>query len=223
MKQIDWPAVATQTRELFPDVVQIASYSRNRWILVFNEEAENFLNTFHPLTRIIHRHKLPIPLIVSVSFIQSSLDSYPLEFLDIQSDYTSLYAVEDIVSGLRFDGNDVRLEIERELRSKWLLTRLAALDYSQKPKRLYGILEESFTALLPVFKGFCHLAGKAVPGDTESLLNQLEEILRTELRAFRFIAGQKSAPSQALTANLFNDYLRALNLCIGMIDSWELS
>ncbi len=222
MKQTNWQLVASQTRELFPNVVQIAAYSRNRWLLVFEEEPDSFLNTFHPLTRIIEKLKLTVPLIVSKQFIQNSLDSYPLEFLDIQSDYTNLYFIEDVIADLQFDKNDVRLQVERELRSKWLLTRLATIQYKRHNHNLFGVLLESFRALLPVFKGFCFLNGITPPGQTDKILDNLEEILHSDLKVFRYLAGQKKAPSANLVNNLFNDYIRLLNLCIDKIDGWNI-
>lgn len=221
MKQIDWQAVASQTRTLFPTVMQIAFYSRDRWIIVFENEADNFLSTFHPLVKLVRKHKLNVPLIVSRQFIQSSLDSYPLEFLDIQSDYTNLYFIEDAIAGLQFNKDNVRLEIERELKSKWLLTRLTALQYKQKAKYLFGVLKESFTALLPVFKGFCFLNGSVVPKTTDGLLDCVEEMLHSEIKVLRFIAGQKKTPSETLLNSIFNDYIRLLNLLSEHVDKWQ--
>jgi hypothetical protein len=221
MKKIDWNAFAVQVRELFPKVVQIAVYGNNRWIIVFAEEPENFLSTFHPLAGYIRKHKLAMPLIVSEKFIQSSLDSYPLEFLDIQSGYTSLYAVEDTIAGLQLDNADIRLQIERELRSKWLLTRQMVLEHHHITHMLFRILQDSFNAMIPVFKGFCRLNGKTVPANVDGLLDAMEEFLHAELKAFRFIASQKKAPSRELLGNLFNDYMRALELCIDTIDNWK--
>jgi hypothetical protein len=221
MKTIDWQLVATQTRTLFPTIIQIASYSRNRWILVFEDEPDNFLSTFHPLSTLIRKHKLSTPLIVSVKFIKASLDSYPLEFLDIQSDYNSLYAIEDVLKEMQIAKDDIRLQVERELKSKWLLTRLSSLGQSHKPGYLFTLLKESFTALLPVFKGFCVLGGLAIPKDTKQLIDAMEEVLHTDLKVFRYIHSQKKAPSMVLMNTLFNDYIRLLNMCGDQIDCWK--
>ncbi len=221
MKKIDWQMITPQIREIFPSVIQIVSYSRNRWMLVFPNEADNFLSTFNPLVKLIKKHKLNIPLIVSEQFIQTSLDSYPLEFLDIQSDYTILYAAEDVVLKLKFDKVDVRLQIERELKSKWLLTRLTALQFNHKSKHLYSVLQDSFTSLIPVFKGFCFLSGVSINREQDKLLDCVEEILHTDVKIFRYLANQKKAPSHLLINNLFNDYIRVINVCIDKIDTWK--
>jgi len=221
MKNIDWQAVASQTLALYPNVIQIAVFSRNRWIIIFEKEPDNYLNTFHPLLKIVRQHKVIIPLIVSRGFIQNSLDSYPLEFLDIQSDYTSLHNVEDILASLQYNKEDIRLQIERELKSKWLLTRLSALQYQQRTGYLYDVLKESFISLLPVFKGFCHLNGVSIPRETTKLLDRLEDILHNEIKVFRFLLAQKKAPSAILLNTLFNDYIRLLNLCADNIDNWK--
>jgi hypothetical protein len=223
MKKTDWQMVATQTRELYPNVIQIATYSRNRWLLVFEEEPDNFLSTFHPLARIIEKLRISTPLIISKQFIQNSLDSYPLEFLDIFSDYANLFIQEDMIVNLQFDKNDVRLQVERELKGKWLLTRLAALQHKKRTRRLFGILHESFNSLIPVFKGFCFLNGTNPPKETEKLLDNMEEILHADLRVFRYLVSQKKTPSEILVNNLFNDYIRLLNLCSEKIDSWKFA
>lgn len=220
MKQIDWQAVAAQIRELYPHVLQIATYSRKRWLLVFETEPDNFLCSFHPLAKLIKKHKLSIPLIVNRQFIENSLDSYPLEFIDIQSSYTNLYVTEDEVAKLQFSKNDVRLEVERELKSKWLLTRLTALRYDTSSRFLFEVLKESYLSLLPVFKGFCYLSGVSIPSEPEKLLDKLEDIMHTEVKIFRYIAGQTKAPSRELLNSLFNDYVRLLNHCIEVIDKW---
>ncbi len=221
MKQKDWPALTQQVRELFPQVVQIATYSQDRWLLVFEAEADNFLATFQPLRKLIRKHRLKIPLIISRHFIETSLDSYPLEFLDIQSDYKTLYATEDVIQNLKFDNNDIRLQIEREISSKWLLTRLTSLRYNLKASTLFRLLKRSQTALLPVLKGFCHLGGKAIPKDTPHLIDAAEEVLRTDFKIMRYIHEHKKAPSLTLIHSLFNDYIRLLDVCEDIIDTWE--
>lgn len=221
MNNTDWQIVTSQIRAIFPSIVQIVSYSRNRWMLIFAAEADNFLSTFNPLVKLTKKHKLNIPLIVSEQFIQTSLDSYPLEFLDIQSDYAIHYAVEDVVLNMKFDKDDVRLQIERELKSKWLLTRLTALQFNQKSHQLYSILQESFVSLIPVFKGFCFLSGANISKEPDKLLDSVEEILHTDVKIFRYLANQKKAPSHLLINNLFYDYIRVLNVCIEKIDTWK--
>lgn len=221
MKQINWQAVAEQTREIFPNINQIVLYRGNRWLLNFEIEPDNYFNSFHPLTAVIRKHHLNAPLVMSHSFIQSSLDSYPLEFIDIKSDYTNLYVIEDIIATLQFKEADVRLEIERELRSKILLTKSNALLFKGNSRQLYYLLNESFNALIPVFKGFCYLGGKSIPTDVNKLLDALEEVLHTPVKVFRLIAAQTKAPSNTLIDNIFNDYIRMLVVCNETIDNWN--
>jgi hypothetical protein len=221
MKAINWKVVAEEVKTLYPAVLQIAHYSRNRWFLVIEQEAENFLTHYKPLTQLIRKHKLPVPLIISTRFIQSSLDSYPLEFLDIQSDYTNLFVRDDVIENLVFNPDDVRLQIERELKSKWLLTRLVALEREQDKKHLFQVLKESFTSLIPVFKGFCQIGGTPIPKDLDKLLDQNAEILRVDMKVLKFIATQPKSPSHELTQNLFNDYVRLLGACSDVVDNWK--
>ncbi|MFB3844811.1 MAG: hypothetical protein ACE14O_03550 [Candidatus Cloacimonadaceae bacterium] len=221
MKQIDWTLMTGKVLELYPQVKQIVSYRDGQWMLLFDSEPDKFLSAFHPLTQLLRKYRLPAPLIVSRRFILTSLDSYPLEWLDIQSDYTNLYGEDDVMATLQFGKDNVRNQIERELRSKWILTREYALRLNHLNRGLYRMMRSSYQALIPVFKGICFLQNVSIPKTTAQLLDSLEEILHTEVKVLRYLSAQQKTPSRALLTNIFHDYLRLLAQCSEWIDNWK--
>ncbi len=148
-------------------ILQLAlhtSYSGiTRAILILDEEPSDLFGALQPLVKFIKGRRLPEPLIVNRAFVMDSLDSFPLEFLDIQSSYENLFQVEDLLAGLCFAAADLRLQMERELKSKWLLTRQAVLENPWKSERVTQVMRVSREAIHPVLKGFFALVGQKAP------------------------------------------------------------
>ena len=60
--------------------------------------------------------KIAAPLIMTQDYIQNSLDSFPLEFLEIQQHHLCLFG-QDSFAELSFYQPHLRLQCERELKS----------------------------------------------------------------------------------------------------------
>ena len=118
-----------------------------------------------------------------IGFIVSSLDSYPLEFINIiSSDKENLMCMEDLLSNLQFGKADVRLQMQREFKSKWLLTRQSTLEAAGRSRHLRETLRMSVRAIIPAIKGFFFLAGHPYPHTLDQLLDQAELITGIDLK-----------------------------------------
>jgi predicted nucleotidyltransferase len=117
------------------------------------------LRRLHPLTRGWRRRRIATPLIMRKSLIETSLDSYPLEFLSMMVSYRVLYG-EDVLQGLEFRKEDVRLQCERELKAKLLLLREAYVDSSGVKLLLQRLISESLPAMNAIFQGLLYLQGR---------------------------------------------------------------
>lgn len=102
------------------------------------------------------KRRISAPLLMRPEFIQTALDSYPLEFLSIKARYRVLHGA-DLLVDLRFDREHVRLQCEREIRSKLLLFRRAYLESEGAPKRLKLILDRGVPAVVAIFRGLLWL------------------------------------------------------------------
>jgi hypothetical protein len=180
----DYSSVMKVLQGLSAELVQVATYESPspRCVIILEKDPAYLLESLEPLRDYCHRHRLPFPLLINRSFVLSSLDSYPLEFLDIvSSGYQNLLAREDLLSDLKFAAADLRLQMERELKSKWLHTRLAVLEQKQKPRALADTLKLSINAIIPVLKGFCYLGDRIIPKQLPELTAQAAEITKLNL------------------------------------------
>jgi len=90
------------------------------------------------------------------AFIDSSLDCYPVEFLNMKRCYVLVFG-EDVLGGLAFDKSALRLQVERELKGKLLLLRTRYLETEGKGRRVEDLIKESVTAFIAVFNALLYL------------------------------------------------------------------
>nr|MDK2850501.1 hypothetical protein [Candidatus Cloacimonadota bacterium] len=159
-------------------------------VVILDKDPDN-LQDFVPMAKYIHKNKLALPLVINRRFIKSSLDSYPLEFIDIMSSqHVNLLLKEDILSKLEFLPSDVRLQMEREFKSKWLLTRQMLLDGNLSPRKLKETLPLSISALIPALKGFFFLAKQPYPLTSKELFDKAGLISKIDLSPLERWRGQ---------------------------------
>jgi len=183
----DYKGVLKPLSSLNEHLLQVAVYNNPapRCIVILNSDPTFLLESLEPLREYCAKHKLQFPLLVNREFVLSSLDSYPLEFLDIVSaGYSNLLAKEDLLKDLVFQASDLRLQMERELKGKWLITRLAVLEQKKKPKALADTLRQSIHSIIPALKGFCYLAERPIPQNPADIIAQTSSIVDIDMNLF---------------------------------------
>ncbi len=182
----DFNKVMTVLKDLENSLLQVAVYENfaPRCVIILDSDPDSLLEKLDGLRDYCRKTRLPFPLVVDRQFVLSSLDSYPLEFLDIiSSRYQNLFAKEDVLAALTFSTADLRLQMEREVKSKWLLTRLTVLEQNPKPKVLAETLSMSIRAIIPVFKGLCYIANRPIPVEPLDLIAQAKDVSKLDLSA----------------------------------------
>jgi len=106
--------------------------------------------------------------------IRSSLDVFPIEFLDIAENHTILYG-KDVVSGLKIDDRNLRFQCEQELKSK--LINIKKHYLAAKGKRdLENLLFKTFTSVLHIMRNLLRLKGcRPVPYLKDEILSESEK------------------------------------------------
>ena len=107
-------------------------------------------------------------------YIRGSLDTFPVEFLDMQSNYRVLHG-EDVLAELEISREHLRLQCERKLKVAALKLRREYVNSSGNPKALCYLADESMKTLLPVFKGLLVLGGRSIPNTKNDLISAIED------------------------------------------------
>ena len=85
------------------------------------------------------KQAISTPLVLTESYVQSSLDSFPLEFLDMKDSHVTVFG-EDPFDDIKIGLPHLRLQVERELKSKLLALRQGYLETRGKERELYSLL-----------------------------------------------------------------------------------
>jgi hypothetical protein len=121
-----------------------------------------FLELLAPLGKKYGKQKVAAPLIMTPGYILSSLDVFPIEFLNFKSIHATVFG-EDILEGIEIRRMDLRHQCERELKAKLIRLRQGYLSSQGDRKLLTESFARSITDYIPLFRGILLLLGQQPP------------------------------------------------------------
>lgn len=132
------------------------------FLAVLTEAGINQLSKTFTLLKKWEKRGVAIPICVTRAYIESSLDTFPLEFLNMKNSYRLTFG-EDVLKDLSFDKKDVRLQVERELKGKLLHLRGAYLETKGNLRSVKPVIATSLTTFASIFRGILFLLEKDMP------------------------------------------------------------
>jgi len=118
--------------------------------------------------------KITAPLFLTRRHIETSLDVFPVEFLDLKDAHVLLYG-EDILSQLDITDSNLRFVCEQQIKGKLIRLRQAYLEVGLKKKGIEALLKESFRSLMPIFRNCLRLKGVTPPLEKEKILIEVSK------------------------------------------------
>ncbi len=143
-------------------------------IIVLKEMDLKFLELLAPLGKKYSKHKVAAPLIMTPDYIKTSLDVFPVEFLNFKLIHTTVIG-EDIFESIEIDRMDLRHQCERELKGKLIWLRQGYLSSMGDRKMLTDGFTGSITGYIPLFRGIISLLGKEPPISQSKVMASLSE------------------------------------------------
>src|SRR5262245_49849977 len=131
-------------------------------ILVLENLSPATLELVSPLIRAWTKKGHPMPRLFDPHLITESADVFPIEMLDLQNHRLVLHG-KDPFAGLAVSRANLRLQCERELRTKLMRLREAYVECHDAPEELKRLLTSSYTTFVAVFRGCLSLLGGKVP------------------------------------------------------------
>ncbi len=113
--------------------------------------------------------RITAPLFLSLSHIETSKDTFPIEFIEIKENNILIYG-ENVFSGLSVDEANLRLFCKREIEGKLIRIRQAYLEIGLKKKGVEALMKESLNSLIPVFRALLRQKPQKPPVDKEQIL-----------------------------------------------------
>jgi len=139
----------------------------------------------------------PPPMFFTQEEVENSHDVFPIEFLDIQANHRLLFG-QDIFNGLDIVRENHRLELEHELRTKFLGLRQSFITVSRDTRAVRDLIFRSVSSFITLFRHTLILMGESVPVQKRDIIklfcarSNLDESLFLRLLELREQGGQMS-------------------------------
>jgi len=194
------------------------------FLIILTEEGINQLKKAFKKVEKWYKRKVSTPLFLTKSYISSSLDSFPIEFLNMQKSYQLVFG-EDVLKELTFNKNHLRLQCEKELKGKLLQLRQVYLESRGKTKNLRFIIENSLTAFISIFQALLYLKDKDVPAERRKIISLISQEMDVDEQIFlnllKVKEGTVKLSAEALST-LFEDYIKEVRKLSYAVDQLTL-
>lgn len=189
-------------------------------LVVLTEEGIVRLEDAFELVKNWRKRNVAIPLVLTKNFISSSLDSYPIEFLNMKNSSVLIYG-ENVLEPLAFKPEDLRLQIERELKSKILLLRQGYLESEGSARRVRQLIGRSLTAFTAIFNAMLYLKQAKTPRDKQETMKEMNRVFTIDAGIFMLcheIRQGVDKLSGKEVMDVFKKYLREAEKASEIID-----
>ena len=132
------------------------------FLIVLTEEGMTRLDKAFRVVARWRRRRVATPLFMTTEYLATSLDTFPLEFLNIKRHYRVVWG-EDPLTGITVGKDQLRLQLEREVKGKLLQLRAAYIASRGWKWNLVALAAQSLTSFVSIFQGILYLRGKEIP------------------------------------------------------------
>ncbi len=119
------------------------------------------------------------PLFLTRRQIESSLDSFPIEWVEIQERHLRLEG-DDVLGGLVVPRTYLRLQCEHELRGKHIQLRQTYLLHFGDAPVLARTLRASASGFATLFRTLLRLRGESLPADPTRVIQRVADLYRLD-------------------------------------------
>jgi len=138
------------------------------------------------ITMTIHNKRIIAPLVLTKQHISSSLDVFPIEFLEMKDNYVVLFG-EDPLESIVVETHHARLFCEQQLKGKLIRIRQGYLESRDKKSVIEILLKDSLNTLIPVFRTILRLKSIKPPVDKGEVLNVMGKTFDVKTDAMALI------------------------------------
>jgi len=194
------------------------------FLILLTEDGIEMLHIAFKTVAKWHRYRVSTPLFLTKSYIESSLDTFPIEFLNIKHSYKLLWG-EDILRDLTFEPRFIRLQCERELKGKLLYLREHFLETQGKTKLLEELIIRSLPTFFSLFNAIIFLLRKEIPKSKKEAIEIIAKDTGVNAKLFYQLLNIKEG-REKLSSNkaidLFESYIQQIRNLSRFVDTMQI-
>jgi hypothetical protein len=162
----------------------------------------------------------PLPVYFTQEEIEDSSDVFPIEFIDMSRVRHVLYG-QDPFDDLQIHTQNLRHQLEYELRGKVIRLRSLYIPASHNPNRLAKLMADSLDSFIVLFRHVLELSGVEAPTEKNATLIKIAEELKLDKKVFARIseyAADEEVWLESETNETFGAYLKLLHEVVEAVD-----
>lgn len=188
--------------------------SRIEILTILSDDSLLVFDKFHSVEKDWLKKGVDFTYFMTEDFVNNSLDSFPLEFFDMQKRNILLFGLNTL-KDLSIKESDLRLQIERELRGKSLNLKREIVSLNGSSKGLKELLNKSFPQFLTILRAIIHLSNSEyIAIEPKADIEKTSEITKVNLDSFISIAHNNISDLTTLCTN----YSKAVDGLVLYID-----
>ncbi|HIE64482.1 MAG: hypothetical protein ABGX83_05025 [Nitrospira sp.] len=155
------------------------------------------------------------PLIMTPEYINASLDTFPLELIEIQQSHLTLFG-EDYFKALSFEDDDIRHACERELKSILIGMRQGLLAAAGREKLFAEVEADIAERLIRTLRGILWLKGKKEPHPALEVANEVEKVIEFKLPGLKEVLRMSGEHGWDEFVMLYGE----IEVLVEIVDAW---
>lgn len=192
-------------------------------LLVLVRELDvSLLKKVAPLVERANAKALIEPLFLTPEYIKSSLDAFPVEYLNIKREHILLYG-EDPFQELDIDLEDLRIQVEREWKLNYIRLQQAYFRSYRNGEALKRVIMKSFNSFSHLLSALFYLRG-LLSVDKQELLQKVvrEFLVREEIVNWLGSLREKGERmSKEEIERRFDEYLKMMERIMFSLESFR--
>jgi len=195
-------------------------HSDLNFLVLVGEEGLKKLREMVPFIPRWRKRAIAIPLVMTPNYLLSSLDSYPMEFLDMKLHHVVVYG-EDLLKEVVIKPADLRLQLEREVKGKLIHLRQNFVASGLKPKIVRSILVNTIPTFRAIFTGLLYYMAETPHQRVSDLFKRTAEVFRLNKAVFVDVLklrDKKTKIDKEDLVKLFEDYIAEIEKLSQKVD-----
>lgn len=170
------------------------------------------------------KRRIIAPLFLTKRHIETSVDTFPIEFLEMKENHLVLYG-EDLLSELEIKMDNLRLQCEQQLKGRLIRLRQAYLEIGRKKREIESLIFDSLTTLIPTLRNMLRLKGIYPPATKQEVIGLVAENFSVNGDLFSQVLAMKRGELKIRkdeSKRLFGDYIEEIERLGMIVDEWKV-
>jgi predicted nucleotidyltransferase len=195
-------------------------HSDLNFMVVLSPDGIDTLDRALPLIQKWRKRNVAVPLMLTRNYIESALDTFPIEFLDMRQFHKVIYG-KDLLESLEISNVDLRRQIERELRGKLIYLRQGFLGTAADRETLREMVASSVPAFAAIFAALLFMKGQEVPQSRTEIVQHVSEYFELNRSVLQNILNVRHGSWRGSTVQLqelAQNYIAEIRKLVDLVD-----